>query len=164
MTDNNLPPLPVGMKEIDDLWDHVYEYTHISEGTHERLERVCHAYAHALWASLLAYRDAIDEELVTIQSTADSFPTPKAALSALLNWHVLVALDPTVSSDAQKLIDDARAPLLAEIERLRACIAEVREHAEYIVGADWPSSVRRLHARETLVILDRHAADGGGNA
>ena len=56
------------------------------------------------------------------------------------------------------------AKLQGEIERLRACIAEVREQAEYIVGADWPSSVRRLHARDTLAILDRHAADGGGDA
>ena len=52
------------------------------------------------------------------------------------------------------------AKLEGEIERLRACIAEVREQAEYIVGADWPSSVRRAHARETLDILDRHATDG----
>lgn len=43
------------------------------------------------------WKDAVDHELVTMQSTADSYPTPKAAVAALINWHVSVAQDPLVN-------------------------------------------------------------------
>lgn len=115
---------------------------------------------------LLAYRDALDDELVTIESAVESFSTPKAALEALIDWHVSVALDPKVSSDAQKLIDDARAPLLAEIERLRACIADVRQSAKSVLAyrrSDDYSRGVRAQAVYTLAILDGHAAVGDNN-
>jgi hypothetical protein len=64
------------------------------------------------------WRDAIDEGLVCAHiGTVDSFPDPRAALNALIDWHVAVALDPEVSSDARALIDRGRAvaePLSAE--------------------------------------------------
>lgn len=72
------------------------------------------------------WKQAIDDELVTLESTADSYPTAKDALKALIDWHVSVALDPQVSSEAQALIDKGRAPIAeeerAELERLRALI------------------------------------------
>lgn len=40
---------------------------------------------------------AIDHELVTMQSTADSYSTAQEAVSALIDWHVAVATDPVVS-------------------------------------------------------------------
>jgi hypothetical protein len=65
------------------------------------------------------WRDAIDEGLVCAHiGTVDSFPDPRAALNALIDWHVQVAIDPEVSSDAQALIDRGAAavaePLSAE--------------------------------------------------
>ena len=52
------------------------------------------------------WRDAIDAALICCHiGTVESFPTAQAALAALINWHVQVALDPEVSSDAQSLID-----------------------------------------------------------
>lgn len=55
------------------------------------------------------WKQAIDDMLVAVESTADSFETPRKALDALIDWHVSVALDPAVSSDAQALIDRGRA-------------------------------------------------------
>lgn len=57
------------------------------------------------------WKQAIDDELVTIESTADSYPSAKDALKALIDWHVSVALDPRVSSDAQALIDQGRTAI-----------------------------------------------------
>ena len=54
------------------------------------------------------WKQAIDDELVTIGSTADSFPNAKAALKDLIDWNVTVALDPAVSSAAQALIDQGK--------------------------------------------------------
>ena len=56
------------------------------------------------------WREAIDAQLVCLHlGTADSFNDANEALAALINWHVSVALDPEVSSDAQALIDRGRA-------------------------------------------------------
>ena len=61
------------------------------------------------------WRDAIDAELVCLHlGTVESFPTAQAALAALINWHVRVALDPEVSSDAQALIDRGAAQAAPE--------------------------------------------------
>ena len=54
--------------------------------------------------------DALDDALICCHiGTVESFPTAKAALAALIDWHVSVALDPEVSSDAQALIDRGAA-------------------------------------------------------
>ncbi|WP_186130455.1 hypothetical protein [Burkholderia gladioli] len=49
------------------------------------------------------WKDAVDAELATIQSTADSYAGPKEAVKALIDWHVQVALDPAVSAAARSL-------------------------------------------------------------
>lgn len=52
------------------------------------------------------WKDAIDNALIWWHiGTIESFPTAKAALDALIDWHVAVALDPEVSSAAQALVD-----------------------------------------------------------
>ncbi|CAN5465915.1 hypothetical protein BH09PSE6_BH09PSE6_17920 [soil metagenome] len=51
-----------------------------------------------------AWKQAVDDQLVVLESTADSFATPREALQSLITWHCQVALDPTVSSDVQALI------------------------------------------------------------
>lgn len=56
------------------------------------------------------WKSAIDDELVCCHiGTTDSFPDAKAALKNLIDWHVSVALDPAVSSDAQALIERGRS-------------------------------------------------------
>jgi hypothetical protein len=61
------------------------------------------------------WREAIDSALICAHlGTVDSFLNARAALNALIDWHVAVALDPEVSSDAQALIDrGAAAPVPA---------------------------------------------------
>lgn len=56
-----------------------------------------------------AAEQAIDDELVTIGATLSTYPTPRDAVRALIDWHVAVALDPSVSSDARALIDRGAA-------------------------------------------------------
>ena len=66
------------------------------------------------------WRDAINDELIcTHLGTADSFPDPKDALNALIDWHVAVALDPEVSSEAQALIDRGRAAVVEPLTERR---------------------------------------------
>ena len=61
------------------------------------------------------WRDAIDAQLVCLHlGTADSFSNAGAALDALIDWHVQVALDPAVSSVAQALVDRGAAQPQAE--------------------------------------------------
>lgn len=40
------------------------------------------------------WKQAVDDELTSIDSTADSFPSAKEAVKALVDWHVSVATDP----------------------------------------------------------------------
>ena len=61
-----------------------------------------------------AWKLAVDHELVTIGSTADSFDSPKAAIAALIDWHVSAALDPAISKSAQDLIDKGRVSARAQ--------------------------------------------------
>lgn len=52
---------------------------------------------------------AIDTELVNaLLGTADTYDA-KTGLQKIIDWHVAVALDPTISSDAQALVDRGRA-------------------------------------------------------
>ena len=56
------------------------------------------------------WREAIDAELVCLHlGTVDSFNDANEALDALIDWHIAVALDPTVSASAQALVDRGRA-------------------------------------------------------
>lgn len=49
------------------------------------------------WPQQDAWRDAVDHALVSLGSTAGSYPTPMAAINALIDWHVSVAIDPSVN-------------------------------------------------------------------
>jgi rRNA-processing protein FCF1 len=44
---------------------------------------------------------------------------PRKALADLINWEVKVALDPAVSEDARRLIEQGRQELRAELEKVR---------------------------------------------
>lgn len=66
------------------------------------------------------WRDAIDDALIcTHIGTVESFPTAQEALDALIDWHVRVALDPEVSSDARALIDKGAAAVADAVKRVR---------------------------------------------
>lgn len=54
------------------------------------------------------WQQAIDDEMVTLH-LGGAWGDPKACLKELLDWHVSVALDPSVSSDAAALVDRGRA-------------------------------------------------------
>lgn len=57
-----------------------------------------------------SWRQAIDEALIMCAlDCPSSHDDPRAALSRLIDWHVQVALDPSVSSAAQALLDTDRA-------------------------------------------------------
>ncbi|WP_028449734.1 hypothetical protein [Chitinibacter tainanensis] len=72
-----------------------------------------------------AWRNAVDEQLVTIGATADSFSSPREAVSQLLDWHLQVERDPKVSdlaADAMRwralighTTGTARSPKLASL-------------------------------------------------
>jgi len=61
-----------------------------------------------------AWKLAVDNELVSIGSTADSFPDARTAVGKLLDWHVEVALDPKVSKAARNLKSQGYAKGLAD--------------------------------------------------
>jgi hypothetical protein len=43
------------------------------------------------------WEQAVDDELTQLQMTTDTFPDPRTAIKALLDWHVQVAVDPAVN-------------------------------------------------------------------
>ena len=87
------------------------------------------------------WREAIDAELICCHiGTADSFPDPKDALAALIDWHVAVALDPEVSSDAQALVDRGAAAVSAA---LRAVVESAAAADEF---QNSPEAIQRLAA------------------
>ncbi len=54
------------------------------------------------------WKAAVDHELTAMHSTADSYPNPKAAVQALIQWHVDVATDPIFTNPAAK---DSAVPI-----------------------------------------------------
>lgn len=91
-------------------------------------------------AAVLAERErspwkmALDQELVSLHlGTTDTpgYDTPKAALDAIIQWHVKIALDPAVSSDAAALI-------AAERER---CAKVCEADPDAVFSAIWKSLV-----------------------
>lgn len=67
----------------------------------------------ALVAELAAAKQwkyaVIDELIVSHTLTAEHETNPRKAIQDAISWNVYVALDPQVSSDAQKLIDSGKA-------------------------------------------------------
>ena len=93
------------------------------------------------------WREAIDSGLVCLHlGTADSFPSAQAALAALIDWHVSVALDPAVSSDAQALVDRG------------AAVAEPLTERELEL-IDGMIEVQLHHAKRTNIIHNRTMAE-----
>lgn len=56
------------------------------------------------------WHEAVHAELVTTWTlSSENKDDPRKALQDIINWHVRVALDPAVSSDAQALIERGKA-------------------------------------------------------
>lgn len=106
------------------------------------------------------WKAAIDDELVCCHiGTTDSFPDAKAALKSLIDWHVSMALDPAVSSDAQALIDKGKsaAPVVPLTQSQFADMV-----ADASIAVDLAASPLKLlaFARE---VLKAYGITGGGN-
>jgi hypothetical protein len=79
------------------------------------------------------WRDAVEQMLATTEQTASD--DPRESINRLIDWHVSVAMDPLVSSDARALIQRGRN--------------DAQPSAE-------PSLVQA--ARDALRLLDKYAA------
>ena len=56
------------------------------------------------------WREAVYDELVTTWTfSAENKDDPRRALRDIINWHVRIALDPAVSSDARALVERGKA-------------------------------------------------------
>ena len=77
------------------------------------LEREAAAEIERLTAELAAakeWKSAVIDELITSWAiTAEHETNPRKAVQDAISWEVQIALDPMVSSDAQKLIDSGKA-------------------------------------------------------
>lgn len=67
--------------------------------------------------ALQAWRDTV-EDMLSVQHEIAS-DDPRESINRLINWHVSVALDPCVSSDAQALIEQGAADAQADARRYR---------------------------------------------
>ena len=65
----------------------------------------------ALAAEPHDWREAVDD-MLSVQHEVASH-NPRESINRLINWHVAVALDPLVSSDAAALVESGRQAALA---------------------------------------------------
>ena len=134
------------------------------------------------------WREAIDAELIcTHLGTADSFFTAQEALEVLISWHVAVALDPEVSSDAQALIDRGAAavaePLIDEMDAVASRYAhKLALDLECVLSnyigpwydtamqtlSEYRMAMNRIHERESPTFMGepdvRNRTSGGSAA
>ena len=88
-----------------------------------------------------AWRQAIDDELVTIDTTTESYASPQAAVRALIDWHCAVQIDPLVSSAAQALIDQGKREAQQAAQPAAQAVAPdpserlVLGQAQHLIGA-----------------------------
>lgn len=57
---------------------------------------------------LREWRRAIEDNLVICEILSEKHADPRTAINDLIDWHVHVALDPRVSSDARRLVEKGR--------------------------------------------------------
>lgn len=161
------------------------------DGAYKELQQACYeALSAAPAVPADQWKAAIDDELVCCHiGTTDSFPDAKAALKNLIDWHVSVALDPAVSSDAQALIDKGksaapavREPLIDEMDAVASKYAhKLALDLECVLsdynGKWWGTAMQtigeyrmamnRIHEQESPThmgepVLPKHGIGGGG--
>ena len=66
------------------------------------------------------WQEAVTDELVCLHIYQAKHDTdPRGALKDVINYHVQIALDPNVSSDAEGLINVGKAIAAAQLDLLR---------------------------------------------
>ena len=104
-----------------------------------------HVYTADQMREALAWREAIDEALVVANlGTTDTpgYTEPREALNKLNKWLIEIALDPRVSSAAQKLRLDALE------EAARVCDG-VNNHDNPMTARDCADAIRALKEKTT---------------
>ena len=90
------------------LWNPLY--THPPRYVDDARKHVICVCPDCVATNYRGWREAVHDELVTTWTlSAENKDDPRKALQDIINWHVRVALDPAVSSDAQALIERGKA-------------------------------------------------------
>lgn len=71
-----------------------------------------------------AWKDTVDDMLSVCHEAASD--DPRESIDRLINWHVQVALDPSVSSDAQALVDKGRKQEYIPVFKVVECNASIK--------------------------------------
>lgn len=107
--------------------------------------RAIRDYAARCVAAERSWRDAVDDMLTVCHMVASD--DPRESINRLINWHVAVALDPAVSSDAAKLVaaERERCALLCEAEHVGASLT-----ADDLVPCDEAYNTALQHAAAAI--------------
>ena len=90
-----------------------------------------------------AWQDAVIEQLVVAHIYRKEHATdPRKALQDLISWHVQVALDPQVSSDAQALVDRGAEAMQEKCVTL--CMTSWSTDDERAYGQELAAAIRGL--------------------
>lgn len=108
------------------------------------------------------WRDEIDTALIVREiGTADTM-TPREAIGALMDWEVMVALDPKVSADARALIAQGREEGRREIEHALRELEEASSLVDQVMRQQQRDPAwGRLHA--AMDAARAALAKGGAN-
>lgn len=94
---------------------------------------------------------AVDHELTNMQYTADSYPSAKDAVKALIDWHVAVATDPVFQQPTEPVKVPKGYVLVAE------------NYLEGMIGSELMDQLRQScrfptskHAPGTISLTDEH--------
>jgi hypothetical protein len=94
------------------------------------------------------WRSAVDQMLITIMQTASD--DPRESINRLIDWHVSVAMDPLVSSDARALVQRGRDDYLRNFNEQPSAEPYPLPDDLYVGSKDWlasdyPGRVEWLH-------------------
>lgn len=93
----------------------VHERTRVESLLEERRERLTKGAPDESKTTDNPWKLAVDYQLNLMESTADSFESPEAAVKAMIDWHVEVAKDPKVNGSAS-VVDVQRSDFIEEFE------------------------------------------------
>jgi hypothetical protein len=73
------------------------------------------------------WKEAVDRELVILESTADSYTSPREAVKAVIDWNVAVATDPKVNGNEQ-FIKDIEITKNTVVRQLKEALDRLENH------------------------------------
>ena len=108
------------------------------------------------------WRDAVEQMLATTEQTASD--DPRESLDRLIDWHVAVAMDPLVSSDARALIQRGRDEAAAQPSAEPSLVRAARDALEFCEFGwrDVPMNEHAFARLELTIDALRRALDAGG--